>query len=73
MNDNEYWVNIWKLAAIVLCVIVVSSIGSCQASKYQIRKAIEAGSTAMEAACAFDHGNVSDNSLCTITAINKNK
>jgi len=69
MDDTTFWNNIWKYATIAFCVLVVCSFASCQASKYQIRKSVEAGATAMEAACAFDHGNVSDGSLCAITLI----
>jgi hypothetical protein len=71
MNENEFWVTVWKYAAITACVFVVSGIGSCQSSKYQVRKAIEAGATPMEAACAFDHGQVTDGSLCAIELLRK--
>ena len=54
MNDNEFWIKCWKYAAIVFCIVVMGSIGSCQSSKYQIRKMVEAGSSATEAACAYE-------------------
>jgi len=57
MSDREYWIKFWKYAAIVFCIFVTSMIGSCQSSKYQIRKMVEAGSSATEAACAYEiHG-----------------
>lgn len=73
MDNNKYWLSIWKTAAVTLCVLIIASVGSCQSSKYQIRKAIEAGATPMEAACAFNHGNVSDGSLCAITLLSSDK
>jgi amino acid permease len=73
MNESEFWVNVWKIAAVTVCVITTVSLGSCQSSKYQIRKAIEAGATPMEAACAFDQGNSHDGSICTIIAMGSKK
>lgn len=66
MDSNNFWLSIWKTAAIAICAVVVTSLASCQGNKYQIRKAIEAGATPMEAACAFGHGVVVDGPLCTI-------
>ncbi len=73
MDNATYWLTIFKYIAICFCVVVVSVIGSCQASKYQIRKAIEAGVSPMNAACAFDHGNIDSDTLCAITLLKNHK
>lgn len=63
----------WKYVSVCFCITILASLGSCQASKYQIRKSIEAGSTAMEAACAFNYEMVTDGSLCAITLLKSGK
>lgn len=70
MNE-EYWLRLWAVVILGVIAITVSSLVSCQASKYQLRKAIEAGASPMEAACAFDHGMVTDGSLCAIELTKK--
>ncbi len=69
MEENDFWLRIFKISVIGVCVIVIALIGSCQSSKYQIRKSIEAGYSPMSVACAFDHGNVSDGTLCAIELV----
>ena len=71
-DDNIFWLKFWKYTLIAFCVIVVSAMGSCQANKYQLRKAIELSASPMEAACAFGHGVVSDGSLCMAELIGRN-
>ena len=66
MEDNEFWIKVCKYISIVVCVLIVSGFSSCQSSRYQIRKAVEAGSSAVEAACAFEMGNSSNEGLCTV-------
>ena len=66
MNDNEFWLKTWKVVGTVLCVIVISSIGSCQISNYQMRKMVESGATPIQAACAFDISNNRSDPLCSV-------
>jgi len=53
MNDNELWIRVWKLIAVVVCVITVSIAGSCSYGKYTIKKMVESGASPMEAACSL--------------------
>lgn len=72
MNEGEFWVKIWKTFGVVVCVLVTLAVGSCQSSKYQIRKAIELGADPMEVACAFDNGNTSEGAICALALMRKN-
>ena len=67
MDDNEFWIKCWKYAAITSCIVLISGISSCQSTKYQIRKMVEAGASPIEAACAYDLGDSSITpALCVV-------
>lgn len=70
MNDSEFWLKLWKYILITFCVVLTLSLANCQVSKYQITSAIKAGSSAMEAACAFNHASIHADALCGITVMN---
>lgn len=53
MDDNVVLLKIIKIIAISICVIVILTIGSCQLSKYQMRKLIESGASPLDAVCAL--------------------
>lgn len=70
MSESAYWLRIWKCAAIFICIITVSLIGSCQSTKYQIRKGVEAGATPVEMACAYQIGvSSAGEALCAMELI----
>lgn len=55
MNDNEFWVKVWKVIAIILCVLIVSSAGCTANRHYQTRALIESGKAdSLGARCAID-------------------
>ena len=67
MNDNEFYIKVWKYLTIATCVVIISGMASCQSGNYQITRAIEAGATPLQAACAFQMGSSSSGDmLCTI-------
>ena len=53
MMDNEYFITIWKYVFIFCFAMTCLLITSCQTTNYQIRKAIEAGVSPLEANCAL--------------------
>lgn len=57
MNDNQFWLGLWKVVAVAL-VLVVMSIGACsmrqtKLSYEAVTKAIERGVDPLDAACLF--------------------
>lgn len=54
MNENEFWIILWKYVLIAMCIITIFSMVSCQFSKYQLRKMTEATGSGIESACAMD-------------------
>lgn len=64
MNDNEFWVVVWKCLATVVCIAILT-IGGCTANKHRIiGEAIRAGSDPLLVGCAID--DLSD--VCKIVA-----
>lgn len=71
MNDNEFWITVWKIIAITVCVITVS-VGGCTANRqYQTRALIEnAKVPPMQAKCAIE-GEVLQHAPCILVSVNK--
>lgn len=52
MNENEFWIALWKIVAAVLCVIAVT-IGGCSTYEtQQIAKLASAGVDPIKSRCA---------------------
>jgi len=51
--DDEYIAKIWKYAITGILVFIFLMVGSCQTTKYQIRKSIEAGANPLTSMCAL--------------------
>ena len=65
MNDDAFFLTIWKLIAAVIITIVLSMSGCVMHTNTQISRAIENGADPMKASCAFNN----DGKLfCTIIA-----
>lgn len=56
MTDNEFWIKFWKYAVIGLVVLIMTAVGSCQSTRYQIRAVIESGVGPTAARCAIKSG-----------------
>ena len=65
MSDEEFFLTIWKLAAIVLISIVLSVSGCISYTNSRISNAIENGVDPLKASCAFTNEG---RSMCTIVA-----
>lgn len=63
MNDNEFWISVWKLVTIGVCCLVLSISGCVVHSKYRIAKAIEQGANPIEAKFAFKMEGTGDNTV----------
>lgn len=66
MEENQFWLSVWKLIVLAFVIVVVAGIGSCQATRYQARMAFEAalesGATPLAARCAaLGEGQYADN------------
>ena len=53
MDDNEFFVKIFKYCVTGFVVIVVSMIGSCQMTNYRIVEAVKAGAHPLSIECAL--------------------
>lgn len=68
MNENEFWLGIWKVLGTVVVLITVS-IGGCSSyATSKVSEAISNGVNPLEVTCAI---NGTNNSVCTILAAQK--
>lgn len=68
---EAFWQHFWKYAITGFVVVVLSLIGSCQTTNYQIRKSIEAGADLIIASCALS-GN-DGQGLCMAATVQRSK
>ena len=59
MNDNEFWIKVWKIAAFVFVVTILNVSGCTINKQSQIRSAIEKGTDPIAAKCAIDASSAS--------------
>lgn len=62
MEENQFWLTVWKYVITGFVALVTVLAGSCQMTNYQIRRAIDAGAAPIAARCAFD----GENSRCVL-------
>lgn len=62
MNDNEYWLKIFKYCTAAACVFVTLAFASCQHTKFQVVEMVKAGATPAQADCALSSGR--DIAIC---------
>lgn len=65
-EESQFWVAMWKIAATVLCVVVVSSAGCVANTHRLISRDIAAGADPIDVACAHD-GDATDK--CHVAAL----
>ena len=70
MDDNNFWINIWKIVAIVFVVVagIIASYNSYQT--YQIVEMVTAGASPLEASCAVSSDDY-NSTICVIEAQKK--
>ena len=52
MNDNEYWIRLWKVAAVAL-IGLVTVIAGCNAHQVEaVKRMTDKGANPLDAACA---------------------
>ena len=63
MESTNFWLAVWKIIAISVCVIIVS-VGGCQSyQNHQIQLMVAGGAEPMKAACAITP-QMTDRVLC---------
>ena len=71
MEENQFWLNLWKLGAVVLVVLV----GSCTYGAHDRRdkweKAVANGADPMVTACALFDQTESERITCALLAQNR--
>lgn len=69
MEDNQFWVNVWKVIATGV-VGLAAVIGGCVShTDYRISEAIKAGAEPLAAYCALTNGG--QGTTCTVLASKK--
>ncbi len=66
MNDNEFWLNIWRAVGTFLAVVIVASQIYSTTTNHIIQDMVADGADPLEAACA-----VSSRELCAVVAARK--
>lgn len=71
MDESQFWIRLWKIIGLVLCVLIVS-VSSCTANRqYQTRVLIEnAKVNPIDAKCAIEGENL-QSAPCIIRALEK--
>lgn len=54
MDDNQLVAKIFKYCVAGFIAMIITGLGSCQATRFQVRAAIEAGASPMSAKCAIE-------------------
>lgn len=61
MNDNEFWLKVWKWITITICLIAILSFSHCQHNSYRdgqmMKKLLDEGINPSEAACLIAISN----------------
>ena len=58
MDENQFWLSVWKLVAISFCVLT-ATIGGCTAqSNYLVARAVKDGADPIKASCAISSCSV---------------
>ena len=70
MSEEKFWLSIWTLAAVTLCVVTTMLTIAHRNSTVAITELVKQGQSPMVASCAL--GRISDASLCT-TATTTNR
>ena len=73
MNDNEFWIKVWKCVAVVICVLIMSVTASCQTTKFVVLEMAKKGANPVDAACslAVTSSTVSSNPVCIVRSVSK--
>ncbi len=69
MEENEFWLSLWKVVGVIVVAITLTVGGCVSHSNYRKIQAIELGATAFEANCAF--GGDAPTS-CDLVEVSKN-
>lgn len=69
MNDNEFWVSIWKVIAVTFIAVIVSGVTSCQMTNSRITEMVKAGADPIDAMCAVSSESTQ---ICTIVVSKRN-
>jgi len=72
MDNNTFWIELWKYVTIVVVVLIVATVGSCQATKHKIQRMVEEGADPIIAACAVSDGGKPSVQLCMARVVQKN-
>ncbi len=72
MNENEFWLGVWKLVTVAIMVLTLS-ISSCSIVKHRtVAELVKNGANPIDAYCAINTGDSSgDPVICTLRALEK--
>lgn len=71
-EDNRFWINIWRYAALCFCVLVLGPV-ACNLNKQRIlNNMVDKGYDPIEASCAVYIGEFERNSICVILVTKSN-
>ena len=57
MDENVFWLNVWRAAIAGICVVVATMAGCSSYRTGQVADLIRKGADPMEVGCAFDLGD----------------
>jgi len=66
MDDNQFYVAVWKIVGTAFCVLAVSIAGCVTHTHYRISEDLKSGVDPLMVACA--HNNDGSATACTIAA-----
>jgi hypothetical protein len=68
MDENQYWVAVWKTVATAFCMFVLTIAGCTVNSNLAVKQAIKDGADPIKAGCAINGVNSENIAVCTIAA-----
>ena len=57
MNDNDFWLEFWKILIVGFVMIVMAGMVSCQTTNYRISEVTKITKDPIAAMCALDSNN----------------
>lgn len=66
MDDNEFWIIVWKMVAISFVVVITTTAGCDSYRARLVRDAISSGVDPIKASCAINGMSVSTAVICAM-------
>lgn len=68
MAENDFWIALWKLVAVVVCVLI-ATVGGCSIHKQsKVAELVKGGTDPIKASCGLGGVTSSNAAICAVSA-----